>query len=262
MSNRGWYRVLMALAWAGGLATGVALGLFSPWSFSSDTIPVRKVVSLDRSSHEPIILDEGWGKPEIWGTLMRRASASITLGFDGPAAGDVELLAEARLVEGTEDTLVAVRYNDAELGKWLMSPKLRIWRRRFVIPKAVFNRRTDGILSFQTQEGQYGRFGLEGITLRDASGLGVQKGFLDHCTSDRLTGWAVAQDTPVNVFVTVDGAAYPVAFANVYRPDLEAHGIPPDAGFELTTKKPIAPGSRVEVRFANGRPLNGSPCQL
>lgn len=261
MQSIGWYRVWLTAACASGLALGFALGMSSPWSNSSQTVAVNKVIALGRSSYEPVILDSGWGKREAWGVAMQKPEANVTLGFDGPAAGDVELLTEARL-QGGEDALIAVRYNDIELGSWLMSPKWRLWRRRFIIPKHVFNRRMDGILSFEVQKGRAGQFGIEGIVMRDATGLGVHKGFLDRCTPDVLTGWAVGNDTPINVFATLDGDVLPAAFVSVHRPDLEALGLPPDAGFELKLEKPLPLGSRVEVRFANGRHLSGSPCQL
>jgi hypothetical protein len=48
---------------------------------------------------------------------------------------------------------------------------------------------------------------------------------------------------------------------NVERLDLAKHGLPADAGYELVLDEPVAPGSEIDVRFANGRPLTGSPCR-
>jgi hypothetical protein len=37
-------------------------------------------------------------------------------------------------------------------------------------------------------------------------------------------------------------------------------GFPTDAGFALKLAEPVPPGTVIDVRFANGRPLSGSPC--
>jgi hypothetical protein len=87
------------------------------------------------------------------------------------------------------------------------------------------------------------------------------RGYLDHCDRDKLVGWAVAEDSAVSVAASVDGQPLQGALINVERSDLASHGLPTDAGFELKLGQPIAPGSTVEVRFANGQRLIGSPCR-
>ena len=104
-------------------------------------------------------------------------------------------------------------------------------------------------------------FGVEALSLRDARHLTDFKGFLDRCNQGKLVGWAVAENTAVSVTASVNGEPIKAVLSSLERPDLASHGLPDDAGFVLTPAQPIAPGSKVEVRFANGRPLMGSPCQ-
>ena len=87
------------------------------------------------------------------------------------------------------------------------------------------------------------------------------KGFVDVCTPDKLAGWAVADGAPVSVTVKVNGKPIAAQMSNLERHDLADRGLPNDAGFELKPETPIAAGSKVEIQFANGRPLRGSPCQ-
>ena len=263
-TNKGWRRITLALACGGGLAAGFALGLMSnPDASTHATLPIDKELRFDRHGSDSALLDKGWGEREVWGVWMGRAKASLMVGFDGPAAGDVELFIEARVRPGSETDKadVIVRYNDAELGRWRLLQKPQPLRRRFIVPEAVFNRNTLGTLSFETIGERNPAFGLEGISLRDARRLGDFKGFVDRCSPDKLVGWAVGENTPVTVAASVDGAPLAGVFSNVSRPDLQSQGLPLDAGFELLPVKPIAPGSRIEVRFPNGRHLNGSPCQ-
>ncbi len=86
------------------------------------------------------------------------------------------------------------------------------------------------------------------------------KGVVDHCRSDELVGWAVAEGAPVSVTATANGAPLAATFTSAERPDLSAHGLPVGAGFRLKPLQPIPAGSSVEVRFANGGRLGGTPC--
>jgi hypothetical protein len=257
-------RIGLALACSGGLVVGFAFGMVSGTRESTySVVPVAKELQFNRSSSDSAFMDKGWGAREVWGAWMGSPVATLMLGFDGPAGGDVELLIEGRVRPGAVNLNgVIVRYNDAELGRWRLPPNSEQLRRRFVVPEAVFNRSTLGTLTFESIGAPNAGFGLEGVSLRDVRRQGDFKGFVDRCSSDRLVGWAVGENIPIAVAATVDGAPLPAVFNNVNRPDLKSNGFPPDAGFEILPSKPIAAGSTVEVRFPNGRHLNGSPCQL
>jgi hypothetical protein len=196
---------------------------------------------------------------------MAGRSASVLLGFDGPSRGDVELLVEARAraSQSPEPATVIVRFNEAELSRWRLPAQARDVRRRFIVPAAVFNRSTAAQLSFELAGNAKDAdvFGLQGVTLRDAVHLSKFRGYLDRCELDKLVGWAVAEDSAVSVAASIDGQPLPGRLVNVERGDLASHGLPTDAGFELKPGQPIAPGSTVEVRFANGQRLIGSPCR-
>ena len=250
----------------GGLVAGFAFGLEStPLDEGPATVPVDTSIRLTSYASVSSLLDAGWDRPQPWGTWMTGNNASILLGFDGPARGDVDLLLEARTqpVEGIEPPTIIVRFNDAELGRWHLPAQARRLRRRFIIPEAVFNRSTDAHLSFEIPANSPTPtvFGVEALSLRDARHLTDFKGFLDRCNQGKLVGWAVAENTAVSVTASVNGQPIKAVLSSLERPDLASQGLPGDAGFVLTPAQPIAPGSKVEVRFANGRPLMGSPCQ-
>jgi hypothetical protein len=65
------------------------------------------------------------------------------------------------------------------------------------------------------------------------------------------------------VVASINGQRVEAAFVNVYRPDLEAHALPNNAGFELTLANPVPEGSTVSLSFygSDGRTLTNSPCR-
>jgi len=63
------------------------------------------------------------------------------------------------------------------------------------------------------------------------------------------------------VTASVEGKPIRYTQTNRERPDLPPHGLPGDAGFELKLAEPVPSGTAIDVRFANGRPLVGSPCK-
>jgi hypothetical protein len=196
---------------------------------------------------------------------MEGGSAAMLLGFDGPARGDVELLIEGRtrLAEGQPDQTLIVRFNDTELGRWRLPKETGGLRRRFIVPNAVFNQTTAAHLSFALADKAplSPVFGLEAVSLRDARFLHGYRGFVDHCTGGRLTGWAIVEGVPVSVAASIDGVPLEATLSSVERPDLAQQGLPSGAGFELALAKPVAPGAAIDVRFPDGRPLSGSPCK-
>ena len=257
--------ITAVLACAG--AAGFAIGLlYHPHDGNvRATVPVNKTVRLGSQSVVSSAMDNGWKRPEAWGTWMKGRAASILLGFDGPASGDVELLLEARTrsKKGKRPKTLSVRFNNTEIGQWRLPRKTRKLRRRYIIPRSVFNRSTVGRLTFERISGKPSsvRFGLEAVALRDARRLLNFKGHVDVCATKRILGWAVGADSPINVTATVNGEPLRATFINVERSDLASHGLPVAAGFKLLPDKPILGGSTIDVRFANGRPLHGSPCQ-
>jgi hypothetical protein len=255
--------VVLACAGAAGFAIGL---LYHPHDGNVQaTVPVNKTVRLASHSFVSGTMDNGWKRPEAWGTWMKGPAASIFLGFDGAASGDVELLLEARTrsKKGKRPQTLSIRFNGSEIGQWRLPRKTRKLRRRYIIPRSVFNRSTVGQLTFKSINGKRpsAQFGLEAVALRDARRLLNFKGHVDVCHTKRIVGWAVASDSAVNVTATVNGKPLQATFVNIDRPDLGRHGLPVAAGFKLIPHKPISVGSTIDVQFANGRSLIGSPCQ-
>ncbi len=102
--------------------------------------------------------------------------------------------------------------------------------------------------------------GLEGVALRDGRWRVSCEGVVEHGRDGGAGGWAVAEGAPVSVTATANGAPLAATFTSAERPDLSAHGLPAGAGFRLKPLQPIPAGSSVEVRFANGGRLGGTPC--
>jgi len=275
-ASKTWHgREVIVLIIASGILGGFAFGLLnsSPDEVQPPMVPVEVSRHFNSESERhsnsygsvSSAMETGWGTPEPWGTWMIGKTASILMGFDGPAEGDVELMIEARVqpAKGDEPSTLILRFNDAELGRWVLPAEARKLRRRFIVPQAVFNRGTTAHLTFENPRGasQIPIFGLQAMSLRDAKWLKNFRGFVDTCSGEKLEGWAVAEDSAVSVTATANGEPLKAVLSTVERPDLASHGLPVDAGFELTPAAPIAPGTKVEVRFADGRPLTGSPCQ-
>ncbi len=259
-------REILVAGIAGGLVAGFAFGLRSPIEDRGPaTVPVDMEVRLNSYNGVSGMLEHGWDRPQPWGTWMSGNDAAIILGFDGPARGDVDLLVEARaqpIASQASPTLI-VRFNDAELGQWRLPAQARDLRRHFIVPEAVFNRSTAARLTLQISADAPTPtvFGVKSLQLRDARLLNGFRGFVDSCSPEKLVGWAVAEDTAVNVLASINSEPMQAELSNIERPDLASQGLPVDAGFELRPAKPIAAGSKVDVRFANGRPLSGSPCE-
>ena len=159
---------------------------------------------------------------------------------------------------GKTPTTLCVRFNDVGGGQWRLPRQTRNWRRRNIIPKEAFNRNSIGRLIFKSAgENRWAtQFGLEGVEMRDVRRLISFNGHVDHCTTKKIVGWAAAGDSAVDVMGTINGKPVKSTFVNVERPDL-----PVADGFKLNRGQPILAGSTINVLFANGRPLNGSPCQ-
>jgi putative transposase len=260
-------RKLLLVCFAAGLIAGFAIGL-SPTTTIDDeaqAVPVNLDLRFNGYSGLASSLDKGWSRQQDWGRWMERGTATVLLGFDGPARGDVQLLVEARarLAKGQPDETLIVRFNDAELGRWQLPQRDGQLRRRFIVPRDVFNRDTAGRLEF-VLDGKPPLtpvFGLEAMSMRDARFLHDYRGFVDSCSNGELVGWAVAEGVPVTVAASVAGKPLSYAQTNRERPDLAAHGLPEGAGFSLKLAEPVSAGTAIDVRFANGQPLIGSPCK-
>ncbi len=258
-------RKLLIICFAGGVIGGFAIGLAPAAKHEAPTMPVNMNVRVNSYGSLTSTMDKGWGRPETWGRWMEGASASMLLGFDGPARGDVELLVEgrARLAPGQPDQILIVRFNDTELGRWRLPKESGRVRRRFIVPNAAFNQSTAAHLTFSLAERAplSAVFGLEAVSLRDARFLHDYRGFVDSCTNNKLIGWAMAEGTAVNVVASVDGKPLAATLTSITRADLAKQGLPSDAGYELLLAEPVAPGSAIDVHFPGGRSLIGSPCK-
>jgi hypothetical protein len=259
-------REILLAGIAGGLVAGFAVGIKSSPLDETETVmlPVDTSVRLNSFSSVSGSLAKGWDKPQPWGAWMVGSQASVMIGVEGPSRGDVELLIEGKTqpVQGVDPPTITVRFNDAELGRWRLPAQAGPLRRRFIVPAAIFNRGTDARVSFELPSTPASSvFGVQALSLRDVRFLANFRGFVDTCTREMLGGWAVADGAPVSVVASVDGKPIAAEWTNLDRDDLASRKIPADAGFVLKPQTPIAAGSKVELRFANGRPLNGSPCK-
>jgi hypothetical protein len=258
-------RAVVVVLLVGGFGIGLALGLRDE-DRGSSSIEVNKDVRFGAQSSDFGGVQEGWAKPEAWGISMSRKQAAVVVDFDGPAAEDVLMLIEARvrLAEGQATTLLLVRFNDVEIGRWRLAGPARSLRRNFLIPGAVFNRSQTARISFEFVDGSgpAQNFGLERLWLRDAQHISEARGSLDRCTPGQLQGWAVVEDSATTVVALVNKTALSATLTNVERPDLPPHGLPADAGFVLEPSTPLPAGTTIDVRLPNGHELSGSPCRL
>jgi len=252
--------VLIAAGFLGGFVVGMRNPLDLPRVEA--TAPVRQSLRFD-NRQDRSRLESGWGRTQGWGTPLAQSRASVMVGFDGKARGDVELLIEAKTQGGDKQPLpLTILFNGTELGRWRVGDSTSYLRRRFVIPKEVVNQDTVGHLSFAAPgDHKTPVFGLVALELRDLRPRPGRRGFVDGCSSTRIAGWAVADKVGSTVSAKVNGRPLPHIFTSEVREDLAENGLPEDSGFVLTPKSPIPAGTTIEVEFFDGRPLANSPCR-
>lgn len=254
-----------------GFVTGGVLGLRYPiWDLERwKTAPVDQHFRFTRGSSAVSILDRGWGRAEAWGAPLVRSGASVQLGFDGLARGDINLLLEAEAgmlrdpPSSASDTLI-VRFNGDSIGRWRLPSAPRRIQRQFVIPKEVFNKSSASArLHFETANGQVpsAGFALVSLSIADLSRRLEARGHVDECTNQRIVGWAASPDAAAAVVIKSEGAPIEAEVLNVERSDVAKEGLPVDAGFEIKPRTALAKGAKVEVMFADGGQLSGSPCR-
>ncbi len=253
-----------------GVTLGAALGgyVFAPAPEISPPEDAFAGLRLHLDTHRvpQDVLGDGWRRPEEWGAQMKRERAWLQLFVDGEARSDIELILDGRADFKAEGAAVSVRvlFNGFDVGMWPLSPKRRFSQRRFIIPRAAFNFKSPADLLLMIEpEGAPIAFGLRELSLEDARTLSDFKGTLESCNGQKLRGWAVAGDLNVPVTVSVDGEPVAGRYLAVERPDLEKHGLPADAGFEIMLADTIAAGREIAVSFypGNGQTLRNSPCR-
>lgn len=85
-------------------------------------------------------------------------------------------------------------------------------------------------------------------------------GRIDACSPAFLTGWCVdARGAPSAIDVFVNGRHLLRATPNHRRDDLAALGLPAECGFVVLYPEPLTLNDVLEVRAADGQPLDGSP---
>ena len=254
-------RVLLALGVCAGLALGFVLGLRAP---TNDLQPqaVDVELRLDHRLEAPKNLMHGWAGVEPWGIWMKGSEAGVIFALDGPAKDNLILLIEGRKRESNRPSTLRLQFNNTEIGRWQLPQEARSLRRQFVIPTDVLNSSSEARLSFESIDHSDANFGVERLWLHDVSRSSGFMGVLDLCSSDQLSGWAVADDAPLNVMITSRDRPVPGTLTNVERPDLPKHGLPLEAGFVFRPANPLPKGTKIDVRFPDGKFLEHSPCLL
>ena len=132
----------------------------------------------------------------------------------------------------------------------------------FQVPRTTFNAMRPLSISFEG-EAESGGFALSSLKLGDEkSGVFNYQGFVDGCSRTELSGWARDGDSPTPVTITVAGRMVASITPNFQRPDLEAAGLPRDAGFRYVPSSPFTAGDEISVAFGNGVQLRKSPCAV
>lgn len=254
-----------------GFVVGGVLGLRYPiWDLERwKTAPVDQYFRFTRGSSAVSILDRGWGRAETSGAPLARSGASVQLGFDGLARGDIDLLLEVEAgiprdpPSSAPDTLI-VSFNGDTIGRWRLPSAPRHIKRQFVISKEIFNKSSASArLNFETSNGQVPNvgFALVSLSIADVRRRSEARGHVDECTNQRIVGWAASSDAAAAVVIKSEGAPIEAEVLNVERSDVAKDGLPVDAGFEIKPRTVLATGTKVEVMFADGRQLSGSPCR-
>jgi hypothetical protein len=176
----------------------------------------------------------------------------------GNAAGDIALFMEARS-KSAGTGVITVLVNGEVMGAWRMSSVSESQSAAIVVPADRFNQERPLRLTFRSDQPI---LGLQRIVLRDVSSLSDFAGYVDVCQATRISGWARAGLAASPVVIKRNNAIVtPIGFRNVTRPDLPAHGIPAEAGFDITVPPATSAEESTQVLFPNGRSLTNSPCQ-
>jgi hypothetical protein len=239
--------------------TGLIVGFFGA-VLVMDLLVSRKAfevrVSLRADTLRYATLSEGWGRTSIDGTVMQAKSATITVPLPNAPVEDlvldVEAMASTKPVPHLE-----VRVQDRQLDRWPVA-KSRV--KRLVLPMAVAGTAPKLTLTFVT-DGKPGTITVSDLIILGISNVGDFASHVDSCTAGFLSGWAKAGSAAFPVTVRRVGVPDLTVMPNVERQDLEAAGFPRDAGFHVELKPPPKPGESIEVRFASGPHLRGSPCR-
>jgi hypothetical protein len=72
-------------------------------------------------------------------------------------------------------------------------------------------------------------------------------GRIDRCLQSHIAGWATEGGLPATIRITVNGKVIRGVGCDIYRPDLEAHGIPVNAGFWYQFPEPLGVDDEVSV---------------
>lgn len=255
---------LQFLAFSGSVAIAFAAGFMGVDHVMSRAAPEPAPIQIDLRFNLADIqrrsIGPGWGEPERPG-LWQNAPEAVVIIEAGAAGGDVLLMIEGR-GRGSADEApadIAVLVNGQNVGRWEWDGSDAPRFARFAVPKDAANRERPMRIAFRAQRPI---LGLRRIGLRDLRPLAAFKGHLDLCEGQRVAGWAHADLLPAPVVVRLNGEPQDVRTRSASRPDLPAHGIPAEAGFDLVLPSAIKSGDEVEVTFPNGRRLVNSPCRL
>lgn len=203
------------------------------------------------------ITREGWRHEESV-TWMDAANASLAVPVEKENDRLVMVL-KGVLPKGRSATRFEFYANDTLLQTWQSDPSSSAFGRVLKIPHGAVQSQT--VLLGLRSDGE-AKLGLTSLDVIEFNEIGPYKGTLDHCSRDRVHGWAVADGVASHVAVTVDDKPAKGRLTAMNRADLVREKLPADAGFRFIFAEPLPPGSVVKVVQANGRRVNGSPCTV
>jgi len=207
----------------------------------------------------------GWSAANTKGAWMTAPVASFSVPIDTIRSPQFSLLMKGmvklkRGLPAPPNPIVSVRIvvNGQALGLWPIWNSTRYPQRRFVVATSEANSAEPITVQLLLEQSDRSlpsgsTFGLEGFEVGNLSDLTDFRGQLDYCQGSTMSGWAVADGLPMPVDVYAADALLSVSQTPVYREDLRAAGLPPEAGFKIMLSPPLTPGTKVSLTY-RGRP--------
>lgn len=245
------------------LIIGVLAGSFyvvSTYLGRSDQAHLRPIdlsVSLRGDTVWIARLGDGWGTTDSEGTFIAAPEAELLIPITKGREVDLLIRVTADNRKSKSRTL-KIRTADSQLGSWDITDRDT---RVFYLPAASIDGTGRLTLRFATDE-QQGTFRIHAIDVMEVAAVSKFNGFVDHCDSNGIRGWAAFDGSPSPILLYRNGKLTNAEPRRVNRPDLRKAGYPVDAGFIFKVPAGTSPDESLTVRFPNAASLPGSPCKI